>query len=123
MKKDNFKGWVWGFLYYFILQSWKSWHIVVCYYPAIPTEEFHGENLYVAVRIRIVSMDVNFRPLNETVSLLTMGEVGRRGKNLKPAFWRTRNSYEILKSATKRSHQSTTAGEKREFSSSTTFLK
>lgn len=31
----------------------------------------------VSVKFRIVSVDVNFRPLNETVSLITMGEVGK----------------------------------------------
>lgn len=36
-----------------------------------------GEKISVSVKFRIVSVNVNFHPLNETVSLITMGKVGR----------------------------------------------
>ena len=43
----------------------------------------------VSVRFRIVSVDVNFLPLNEMVSLIMMGEVWRNMQKVKsPLFWR-----------------------------------
>lgn len=47
----------------------------------------HGGNLCVSVRFRIVSMDVNFHPLNETVSLRVrvVEEIGKQG----PLIWKT----------------------------------
>ena len=66
--KGNLKGWRCGSLLpfgnpgtlLFVLSSWIS------------TGGFHEKNLCVSVKFRIVSMDVNFHPLNETVSLITM---------------------------------------------------
>lgn len=51
--------------------------------PWIPAVGFHGENLCVSVRFRIVSVDVNFHPVNETVSLLTVDECGENKHKLK----------------------------------------
>ena len=62
--KCNLKGWRCSFrnpgTLLFVLPPWIS------------TGGFHEKNLCVSVNFRIVSVDVNFHPLNETVSLITM---------------------------------------------------
>lgn len=76
ISKGNFKGWMCGSLLFYSPIMKIQACCYLCYLPPIPIGGFHGQNLSVSVRFRVVSVDVNFHPLNETVSLITVDEFG-----------------------------------------------